>query len=76
MFFSADNLPAVSGGKYAFWNGRIEYREGDTGLVAAIFVRNILDKQARVGGAFGVTGNAAINYGQRRSAGVELKYEW
>lgn len=76
MFFSADNLPAVSGGKYAFWNGRLEYREGTTGLTAAVFVRNILDKQARVGGAFGVTGNAAINYGQRRSAGVELKYEW
>lgn len=76
MFFSADNLPAVSGGKYALWNGRLEYRHGDAGLRAAVFVRNILNEEARVGGAFGVTGNAAINYGQRRSVGVELKYEW
>lgn len=76
MFWSADNLPAVSGGKYAMWNGRMEYRQGDTGLSAAIFVRNILDKQARVGGAFGVTGNAALNYSQRRSIGLEVKYGW
>lgn len=76
MFFSSDNLPAVSGGKYAIWNGRIEYRQDDGGLGAAVFVRNILDKEARVGGAFGVTGNAAINYSQRRAFGVELKYEW
>lgn len=76
MFWSADNLPAVSGGKYTMWNGRIEYRHGDSGLSAAIFVRNILDKEARVGGAFGVTGNATANYGQRRSAGIEVKYGW
>jgi iron complex outermembrane receptor protein len=76
MFWSADNLPAVSGGNYAMWNGRIEYRKGNSGPSVAIFVRNMLDKQARVGGAFGVTGNAAVIYGQRRSAGIEVKYGW
>ena len=76
MFFSADNLPAVSGGKYAFWNGRIDWLPNATGFGVAFFVRNILDKEARVGGAFGVTGNAAMNFGQQRSFGVELKYDW
>jgi iron complex outermembrane receptor protein len=76
MYFSADNLPAVSGGKYVLWNGRAEFRKGDSGISAAVFVRNILDKEGRVGGAFGVTGNAALNYSQRRSIGVEAKYSW
>lgn len=76
MYFSADNLPAVSGGKYALWNGRISLRPKKDGLQTSIFVRNILNKEARVGGAFGVTSNAAVNYGQRRSFGIEFKYQW
>lgn len=76
QYFTADNILAFSAKGYGVWNGRLAYRLGAKGLTAAVFVKNILDSEYRVGGSSGVTGNAIASYGLKRSLGMELKYDW
>lgn len=76
QFFNSANIAAASAEGYWLWNARVSYVMDQQGWSAALFAKNLLDEEYRAGGNSGVTGNNVYNPGQRRSLGLEIKYQW
>jgi iron complex outermembrane receptor protein len=66
--------------EYALVNMRLDWHEpfGKKGLTASMFVKNLGDKLYYAGGSAGAPdiGAESVNYGQPRTFGGILRYEW
>lgn len=77
-FFTSDNTPVFRGMSYWLFNARVAYQPDDASWEVAAWARNIGDKAYRLEGfnQFAFAGSSYHYYGEPRSFGISLSYDF
>lgn len=77
-YFTSDNLEVFTGDDYALYNARIELLPDSELWQVAVWGRNLSDEEYRTEGfnQFGLFGSSYHAYGEPRSAGISLSYNF
>jgi iron complex outermembrane receptor protein len=77
-FFTSDNTPVFRGEDYWLFNARMSYRPEAENWEVAAWIRNAGDKTYRLEGfnQFGFSGDSYHYYGEPRTVGVSLGYDF